>query len=396
MKETLTKEQLDKIKREKLATIRRAFKLIDKANGKANSAYLLQDKSFEQPPSFSTGSLMLDIATGIGGIGLGRVIESYGKPSSGKTMLMLKSIANAQKAGYICAFIDQEQTFDPTWAQKLGVQLDELILSQPDSMEEAFRVIDGLIDSEVVSFIVLDSVAALVPEAELEDDISKQNIALIARGMSKFLRRITPKCARNNCTVAFINQTRDNVGIMYGNPVTTGGGQALKFYSSMRFEVSTVSGSTVKEKLGTQDVPIGHRVRVKIVKNKMAPPFRTAEFMVYYDGRNMDPSDEIADIVVSQGLIPKYNAKGEIDPKGRTYKYSFEDEELKVSKMDDIKEALKQCPKIQQHFIDMIKNGDIAPAQLSEKENIDNDDEEKDSMFDEGAEEIVSQEWDGI
>ena len=220
----ITQEELQKIKSQKLAAVRKAFKLIDKTVGKSNSVYLLQDKPFETVPTFPSGSLMLDIALGVGGIPLGRCMEVYGQESGGKTLCMLRAIGEAQKQGLICGFVDCEQTFSPDWARKNGVNTDELILSQPDSMEDAFNVIDGLIDTGAVSFIVLDSVASLVPEQELENDIGKQTIALVARGMSAFLRRITPKAARNNCTVAFINQIRDNVGVMYGALSVTPGG----------------------------------------------------------------------------------------------------------------------------------------------------------------------------
>lgn len=354
----LTSEELQKIKSQKLAALRRSFKNIDKVVGKTNSVYFLQDQPFETVKTFSSGSLMLDIALGTNGIPLGRIIECYGNFSSGKTTIMLKAIAEAQKQGLITAFIDAEQSFSPQWAAKLGVNIKELILAQPDSMEDAFNVIDGLIDSGYVSFIVLDSVASLVPQQELDNDIGKQTIALIARGMSAFLRRITPKTAKNNCSVAFINQIRDNVAIMYGETSTTPGGKALKFYSSIRMEVSKVGGSTIKEKHGIEDVPIGHTIRCKISKNKLAPPFRKAEFIIYYDGREVDQTDELANVILTNGLIPKYNAKGELDPKGRKYVFDYEDEHLEINKKDLMADALRECPKIKQHFIDLIKSGE--------------------------------------
>ena len=209
----LTKEELQKIKSEKLRAVKNAFRSIEKTTGVKNCVFLLKDRPVEKVATFPSGSIMLDIALGVGGIALGRIYEVYGAESSGKTLTMLKAIGEAQKQGLVCAFIDYEQTFSPDWAQKLGVDTDELILSQPDYMEQGMEVIDGLIDCGAVDFIVVDSVAAMVPKEELENDIGKQSIALIARGMSKFLRRITPSTAKNNCSVAFINQIRDNVGV---------------------------------------------------------------------------------------------------------------------------------------------------------------------------------------
>lgn len=219
------KSEVDKIKAEKLRAIKAAFTAIDKATKKSNTAYFMGDRPVEHVKSFPTGSIMFDMALGVGGIPVGRILEVYGEESSGKTLTMLKAAGECQRKGGIVAFVDMEQTFDASWASKLGVNVQELIVSQPDTMEDAFNVIDGLIDSEAVDFIILDSVASLVPQAELEEDIGKQSIALVARGMSKFLRRITPRCNKSGCTIAFINQTRSNIGIMFGNPITTGGGK---------------------------------------------------------------------------------------------------------------------------------------------------------------------------
>jgi recombination protein RecA len=357
-----------KLKAQKLRAIRAAFKSIDKKTKKENSAYIIGEHTFPKIDSFHSGSLMLDLALGTGGIPLGRIMEVYGGESSGKTLTMLKAIGECQKAGGICAFIDMEQTFDPVWATKLGVNVDELIVSQPDSMEDAFDVTLGLINSAGVDFIVLDSVAALVPRKEIEEDMDKQNIALVARGMSKFLRVVGPICNKNQVTLAMINQIRDNVGVMYGDTTTTPGGKALKFYSSIRIEARKVGGSTVKEKIGSEDVPIGHMIRCTIKKNKCAPPFRKAEFMVYYDGRKVDTVKELAAVVISQGLIPKYDAKGNISPTGRRYMYDFEDEHLEAHKKDDVEDALRECPKIQQHFIEMLKSGDFSAEQNKQTE----------------------------
>lgn len=208
----LTEKELKQLRAKKLQRIRAALKSIDKVTKKENTAYIVSEQPAIEIRRFSSGSLMLDLALG-GGIPIGKVCEFYGGESSGKTLTMLKAIGECQKEGGYCAFIDMEQTFSPDWAAKLGVNVADLIVSQPDSMEEAFNVIDGLIDSCAVDFIVLDSVAALVPEAELENNIGKQTIALVARGMSQFLRRITPKCNKSGTTVAFINQIRDNVGV---------------------------------------------------------------------------------------------------------------------------------------------------------------------------------------
>lgn len=372
----LSEQDLKEIKAKKLRAVKNAFRAIEKQTGVKNCVYLLNERPVEKVQTFPSGSIMLDIALGVGGIALGRIFEIYGGESSGKTLTMLKAIGEAQKQGLICAFIDYEQTFSPDWAQKLGVNTDELILCQPDYMEQGMEVIEGLIDSGGVDFIVVDSVAAMVPKAELEEDIGKQSIALIARGMSKFLRRITPTTAKNKCSVAFINQIRDNVGVLYGNPTVTPGGRALKFYSSIRLETSKVSGSTVKEKIGTEPVPVGHKIRVKVQKNKVGPPFRKAEFYVYYDGRKVDKADELAEVILTEGLIPKYDAKGNISPNGRKYIYDFEDEHLEVNKKADLASALKECPKMQQHFIDMITSGNYekfegevdADSELTEEE----------------------------
>jgi recombination protein RecA len=285
-----------------------------------------------------------------------------------------------------------EQTFDRTFAAKLGLNVDEVILSQPDHLQDAFNVIDALIGAGV-DLIILDSVAALVPQEELEGEIGKQTIALVARYMSQFLRRIGPKTAHNGSTVIFINQTRDAVGVMYGNPVTTPGGKALKFYSSVRVEVAKVGGSAVMSKIGGEDLQVGHSIRAKVVKNKVAPPFRKAEFQVFYDGREVDKIAELAQVAILKGLIPKYDAAGNLSPTGRNYKWPSEPNFL-AKKKDDVADELRKYPRVQEELIDILKgttedssiqynqqdlDSDLSEEEFEEKMNAEIDSIGKDS-----------------
>ena len=344
---TITKEELQKIKQEKLATLKRAFKNIDKITGVENSVYILKDRPLEKVEAISTGSLTLDCALGIGGIPRGRIVECSGLESSGKSLLALRTIAQAQANNMFTAYIDIEQTFDRSWAQLQGVNVDDLIVSQPTTMEQAFKIVTELVNTKVVDLIVIDSIGALLPEQELEDAIEKQHMALIARGLSKFLRIINPLCAQNNCTLFCINQVRATMN-MYGPAYTTTGGHALRFYCSVRMEASKVSGSTIKEKVAGEDTPISHEIKVKITKSKVAPPFRTAVFRVYYDGRKVDTTDELANVIINNNLIPKYNSKGEQDINGRKYIYNFEDEHLEINKKADFDE--RDCVEVIVNF----------------------------------------------
>ncbi|WP_447747047.1 recombinase RecA [Pseudomonas nicosulfuronedens] len=252
-------------------------------------------------PAISTGSLGLDIALGIGGLPRGRIVEIYGPESSGKTTLTLSVIAQAQKAGATCAFVDAEHALDPDYAGKLGVNVDDLLVSQPDTGEQALEITDMLVRSNAVDVIIVDSVAALVPKAEIEGEMGDQHVGLQARLMSQALRKITGNIKNANCLVIFINQIRMKIGVMFGSPETTTGGNALKFYSSVRLDIRRTGA--VKE----GDEVVGSETRVKVVKNKVAPPFRQAEFQIMY-GRGIYRTGEIIDLGVQLGLIEKSGA----------------------------------------------------------------------------------------
>lgn len=246
----------------------------------------------------STGSLGLDIALGIGGLPRGRVIEIYGPESSGKTTLALHVVAEAQKAGGVCGFVDAEHALDPAYARKLGVNLDELLISQPDTGEQALEIADTLVRSGSVEVLVVDSVAALVPKAELEGDMGDSHMGLQARLMSQALRKLTGSISKTNCMVIFINQIRQKIGIMFGNPETTTGGNALKFYASVRLDIRRVSS------LKDRDQVVGNQTRVKVVKNKMAPPFKVVDFDIMY-GEGISKAGELIDLGVKANVIEK-------------------------------------------------------------------------------------------
>ncbi|CAM4056993.1 Protein RecA [Pseudomonas reidholzensis] len=252
-------------------------------------------------PAISTGSLGLDIALGIGGLPKGRIVEIYGPESSGKTTLTLSVIAEAQKSGATCAFVDAEHALDPEYAGKLGVNVDELLVSQPDTGEQALEITDMLVRSNAVDVIIVDSVAALVPKAEIEGEMGDMHVGLQARLMSQALRKITGNIKNANCLVIFINQIRMKIGVMFGSPETTTGGNALKFYASVRLDIRRTGA--VKE----GDEVVGSETRVKVVKNKVSPPFRQAEFQILY-GKGIYRNGEIIDLGVSQGLLEKSGA----------------------------------------------------------------------------------------
>jgi len=299
---------------EKLKALQLTMDKLDKAYGKG-TVMRLSDNKVEDIPAISTGSLGLDIALGIGGLPRGRVVEIYGPESSGKTTLMLHIIANAQKSGGLAAFIDAEHALDPAYARKLGVNLDELLVSQPDSGEEALTICETLARSNALDVIVIDSVAALVPKAELEGEMGMATMGMQARLMSQALRKLTGVLNKAKTTCIFTNQIREKVGIMFGNPETTPGGKALKFYASVRMDIRRKD--VIKDATGAA---IGNHVKVKVVKNKVAPPFSEAEFDIYFN-QGIDRVGGILDVGIDNGVVDKKGAwlqyAGELIGQGR-------------------------------------------------------------------------------
>ncbi len=275
-----------------------AISQIEKAFGKGSVMKLGENDQNIDIQAISTGSLGLDIALGIGGFPKGRIVEIYGPESSGKTTLALHAIAEAQKLGGACAFVDAEHALDPVYAKKLGVNIDDLLISQPDAGEQALEIADTLVKSGAISVMVIDSVAALVPRAELDGDMGDTHVGLQARLMSQALRKLTSSISKSNCLVIFINQIRLKIGIMFGSPETTAGGNALKFYSSVRLDIRRIGA--IKDK----DDIVGNQTRVKIVKNKVAPPFRTVEFDIMY-GEGISKMGELIDLGVSANIVEK-------------------------------------------------------------------------------------------
>lgn len=291
-----------------------AIQQIERAFGKGSLLRWGDQGKVEDIEVISTGSLGLDLALGIEGLPLGRIVEIYGPESSGKTTLTLQVIAQAQKKGGVCAFIDVEHAMDPTYARKLGVAVEDLYISQPDTGEQALEIADTLVRSGAVKVVVIDSVAALVPKSELEGDMGDSHMGLQARLMSQALRKITGSISRSGCLVIFTNQIRQKIGVMFGNPETTTGGVALKFYASVRLDIRRIGA--IKDK----EVIIGNQTRVKVVKNKMAPPFREALFDIMY-GEGVSKTSELIDLGVKAGLLEKsgswYSYNGEKLGQGR-------------------------------------------------------------------------------
>ena len=310
---------------------------IEKAFGKGSVMKLGQRESVVDVQAISTGSLGLDIALGIGGFPKGRIIEVYGPESSGKTTLALHAVAEAQKQGGNCAFVDAEHALDPIYAKKLGVDLDELLISQPDAGEQALEIADTLVRSGAIDVLVVDSVAALVPRAELEGEMGDTHVGLQARLMSQALRKLTSSISRSNCLVIFINQIRLKIGVMFGNPETTTGGNALKFYASVRLDIRRIGA--IKDR----DEVVGNQTRVKVVKNKVAAPFRTVEFDIMY-GEGISKNGELLDLGVAAGLVEKAGAwfsyNGQRIGQGRENSKNFLLENPSVA--DEIETAIRQ------------------------------------------------------
>jgi len=321
-----TAEVLNTPSSDKLKALQLAMDKIEKDHGKG-TIMRMGDTKVEDVAFISSGSIGLDVALGVGGYPRGRVIEIFGPESSGKTTLAIHAIAEAQKAGGIAAFIDAEHAFDRFYAEKLGVNIEELLISQPDNGEQALEVADQLIRSSAVDIVVIDSVAALTPKAELEGDMGDSKMGLQARLMSQALRKLTANISKTNTTCIFINQLREKIGVMFGNPETTTGGNALKFYASIRLDIRRIG------QLKDGDEAVGNQTRVKVVKNKVAPPFRKAEFDIMY-GEGISKTGEIIDLGVEYGIIKK---------SGSWYSYG----ETKLAQGRDASKALiKENPEL--------------------------------------------------
>jgi recombination protein RecA len=328
---------------------------IEKAFGKG-SIMKLGQKPAVDVEAISTGSLGLDMALGIGGLPRGRIIEIYGPESSGKTTLTLHVVAECQKKGGTCAFVDAEHALDPTYAKKLGVDIDNLVISQPDTGEQALEIADTLVRSGAVDVVVIDSVAALVPKAEIEGEMGDSHMGLQARLMSQALRKLTGSIAKTNCMVVFINQIRMKIGVMFGNPETTTGGNALKFYASVRLDIRKVGSIKDKEEI------IGSETRVKVVKNKVAPPFRTADFDILY-GEGISKLGETIDLAVKFELLEKAGSW-----------YSLDGQKIGQGK-ENAKEYLKLHPDVAENLEKMIraKGAEFiagSKAKVFEEENV--------------------------
>ncbi len=322
--------------KDKIKALEVAINQIEKNFGKGSIMKLGAARIGEGIQAISTGSLTLDIATGIGGFPRGRVVEIYGPESSGKTTLALSAIAQAQKAGGIAAFIDAEHALDVGYASKLGVNIEDLLVSQPDTGEQALEVAETLVRSGAVDIVVIDSVAALVPKAEIEGEMGDSLPGLHARLMSQAMRKLTAAISKSHTTIIFINQIRMKIGVMFGNPETTTGGNALKFYSSMRLDIRKI------ESLKTGQDMIGGRVRVKVVKNKVAPPFRQAEFDIYFN-EGISHMGEVVDIGVAHDIIEKAGAW-----------YSYNGKKIGQGR-ENVKEFLRQNPEIAQEIEEKIR-----------------------------------------
>ena len=323
---------------EKTKALESALSQIERQFGKGSIMKLGGENTFPEIEATSTGSLGLDIALGIGGLPKGRIIEIYGPESSGKTTLTLHAVAEEQKKGGVCAFVDAEHALDPSYAKKLGVDLEELLISQPDNGEQALEITDTLVRSGAVSVVVVDSVAALTPKSELEGDMGDSQMGLHARLMSQAMRKLTGSISKSNCMVIFINQIRMKIGVMFGSPETTTGGNALKFYSSVRLDIRRIGA--IKDR----DEIVGNSTRVKVAKNKVAPPFKQVEFDIMY-GEGISKVGEIVDLGVKAGVVEKsgawYSYGDERIGQGRENAKLFLKENLSIS--NEIEEKIKMA-----------------------------------------------------
>ena len=329
---------MSKERDEKLKALQLTVDRLEKTYGKGSIMKLGDKPVLDEIDSISTGSLGLDIALGIGGLPKGRVVEIYGPESSGKTTLAIHAIAESQKKGGIAAFIDAEHAFDRAYAEALGVNTEDLLISQPDNGEQALEIAENLIRSGAIDIIVIDSVAALVPKSEIEGEMGESKMGLQARLMSQAMRKLTGTIGKTGCCCIFINQLREKIGVMFGNPETTTGGNALKFYASLRMDIRRTSNA-IKDKDGNI---LGNRVKVKVVKNKMAPPFRTAEFDIMY-GQGISKSGEIVDLGSDMGVIQKsgswFSYEGTKIAQGRDSAKQFIEDNPELSK--EIEEKIK-------------------------------------------------------
>ncbi|MEE2695395.1 MAG: recombinase RecA [Pseudomonadota bacterium] len=336
---------------DKNKTLESTISQIERNFGKG-SVMKLGEREVVEIDTISSGSLSLDLALGIGGLPKGRIVEIYGPESSGKTTLALHVIAEAQKNGGTCAFVDAEHALDPVYAKKLGVNTDEMLISQPDNGEQALEIADTLVNSSAIDVLVVDSVAALVPRAEIEGDMGDSHMGLHARLMSQALRKLTGSISRSQTLVIFINQIRQKIGVMFGNPETTTGGNALKFYASVRMDIRRIGAIKDREEV------IGNQTRVKVVKNKLAPPFKTVEFDIMY-GEGISKNGEILDLASKEGIVEKSGAW-----------YSYDGERIGQGR-ENAKSYLKENPDIAEKIENNIRS-------QTTKETIDDDEVNQD------------------
>ncbi|MDJ1016654.1 MAG: recombinase RecA [Paracoccaceae bacterium] len=345
----------DKKNSDKEKALESALQQIERQFGKGSIMKLGGENVLPEIEATSTGSLGLDIALGIGGLPKGRIVEIYGPESSGKTTLTLHCVAEEQKKGGVCAFVDAEHALDPAYAKKLGVNLDELLISQPDTGEQALEITDTLVRSGAVSMVIVDSVAALTPKSELEGDMGDASVGVHARLMSQAMRKLTSSIARSNCMVIFINQIRMKIGVMFGSPETTTGGNALKFYSSVRLDIRRIG--SIKDR----DEVVGNTTRVKVVKNKVAPPFKQVEFDIMY-GEGISKTGELLDLGVKAGVVEKSGSW-----------FSYGDERIGQGR-ENAKQFLKDNPDAAWEIEDKIRAAHGLDFDLPEGENGEDDD----------------------